>query len=218
LQDRLDDDGGDLVRVLLGEGSDSGSPGRQLRIVGRTVEPGRRLRSEHLLLQRTGEQRMHPVHRIAHAHRREGVAVVPAAHRQHPGSPVVATGNLILDRQLDRDLDRHRARVAEEHVLQRIRRDLHQPLGQPDRRLVRQPAEHHVTEVVHLILHGRVQHRSAVAVDHAPPGRHRVDRLDRPAGPVVELQAYAGRASDQPDRRRLGQRGVRMPEQFRVPL
>ena len=69
-------------------------------------------------------------------------------------------------------------------------------------RLVGQPAEHHVAEVVHLALHRRVQHRVPVAVDHAPPRRHRVDRLDHAAGAVVQLQPYAGRTADQPDRRR----------------
>ena len=55
----------------------------------------------------------------------------------------------------------------------------HQQLGQPGGRLVGQPAEHDVVHRGELAGDRRVEHRVAVPVDRGPPGRHRVEHLDR---------------------------------------
>ena len=80
--------------------------------------------------------------------------------------------------------------------------------SQADRRLVREPAEHHVRHPPQLLAHRLVQRRMAIAVDRTPPRRHPVDQL----APVGQPQAHALGGDD---RQRLGwrrgQRAVGMP-------
>ena len=71
----------------------------------------------------------------------------------------------VLQGHLDRDLHRDRARVAEEDVLELARRDRREQRAQFDRRLVGEPAEHHVRHARELRADGAVQHRVVVAVD-----------------------------------------------------
>ena len=79
--------------------------------------------------------RVHTAVGVAHAHRREGVAVVTPRQVSNrvleclPSPPV-------LQRHLHRDLDRHRARITEEHLVQPGRGDLDEPRGEFDRRAV----------------------------------------------------------------------------------
>ena len=171
-----------------------------------------RPRQKQLLGDQAWEQRVHPVDRVADAHRASGVAVISTAQRYEPPPLRTAHRGLVLHRQLQSDLDRDRARVHEEHVLERRRRKRHELLGERHRRLVREAAEHHVAEAGRLLAERGVQHRMAVAVDRAPPRTHRVDRLEAlPAG-VLKLQADAVGSQHRVGRRSV-QGGVRMPHQ-----
>ena len=76
---------------------------------------------EDLLRQHLAEHRVHPAHRVAHAHAAERVAVVAAADGQHPGPLGVPEAALVLQHHLQRDLDAHRAGVGEEDVLEPLR-------------------------------------------------------------------------------------------------
>jgi hypothetical protein len=138
--------------------------------------------------------------------------VVAAAHRQHPGALGPAGPALGLQHHLERDLDRHRTRVGEEHPVQPGRADLDQPLGETDRRCMGEAAEHHVREVVRLRGERSVEHRVVVAVDGGPPRRHPVDE----PGAVGQPQAYPVGAGHQSDRRRVGHRRVGVPEVLAV--
>ena len=143
---------------------------------------------EDLLGEHVGEHRVHAAHRVAHAHAAERVAVVAAADGQHPGPLGAADAALVLQHHLQRDLDADRAGVGEEDVLEPGRAELDQPLREPDRGLVGEPAEHHVGELGGLRGERRVEGRVAVAVDRRPPRRHPVDQL----GAVREPQPDAG--------------------------
>src|SRR5262245_5703391 len=134
LDDRLENDGRYLVVVAVEQRG-------ELIAVSRVVwvaEAGPWAWSEELLYEygaalvvsaplrggRAAEDVVHPGHWVAHAHRSEGVAVVAAANRQQPLLKGVAGLMPVLDGHLDSDLDRHRARVAEEHPAQRTGRDV----------------------------------------------------------------------------------------------
>jgi hypothetical protein len=216
LQHRFDDDRGELVGVPVHQRGDLVGPAGD---VG--VEAAGRPRREQLRGEHPGEHRVHAAHRVAHAHRPERVAVVGAAQCQHSGAPrcpaaggstTSAAALVVLQGHLQRDLDRDRSRVGQEDTLQAGGGDVDQPLAEADRGLVRQSAEHHVGHLVDLRPQGVVEVGVAVAVDGAPPGRHRVD--DLPA--VGQPEAYPLRAGDQLRHQRIGHRRVRVPQVLAV--
>ena len=173
LHDRFEDDGRHLVGVALQERShllevavleagaeDRGRPGRE------------ELRGEHV-----GELVVHAVHRVAHRHGGEGVAVVAAPHGEQAMAVGPAPPQPVLDRHLDGDLHRDRAGVGEEHPGQAVGDDLDEAPGQVDGGRMGQTAEHHVRHLVELADDRGVQRRVVVAVDRRPPRRHAVDEL-----------------------------------------
>ena len=143
-------------------------------------------RREDVLRQRALPHRVHPAVGVAHRHRAERVAVVAAA----PGQQRAPLAVPVLQDQLDRDLDGDGAGVREEHVVEPG--PVREPLREPDRGLVREPAEHHVRHAAELVADRLVDDRVPVAVDRAPPGRHPVDQL----APVGERQPDALRGDD----------------------
>ncbi len=183
LDDGLDDHRRQLVGVA----------GKQLdhmlcpRLVERSIEAVGGALGEDVLGKHAAEHRVHPADRVADRHRAERVAVVAAADREQASALGMADRALVLQSHLDRHLHRHRAGVGEEHVLQAIRRDLHQPLGKLHSRLMRQTTEHHVSHALQLLAHCRVQRRMAIAVDRTPPRGHAVDQL----APIGQAQTHA---------------------------
>ncbi len=153
---------------------------RQIPRVGRDIEADGWLVREDLGRQHPPPELMHAADRVAHGHRMECVAVIAPAPGHQPNLLRTPRRPPVLDRHLGGDLDGHGAGVREEHVAQRLRRHLHQPGGQPDRRLVGQAAEHHVAHLCRLGMQGGVQSGVRIAVDGGPPGGHSVDQL-RPA-------------------------------------
>ena len=209
LHDRLDDHRGHLLSVRLEQRAELRSVRLDARRALALAERGGEARREEVRREHAAEHLgVHAVDWVAHAHRAEGVAVVPAAHRQHARAPLHAPRPPELQRHLERHLDRHRAGVAQEDPLQRRRRHLGQPLAQLDRRPVRQPAEHHVRHSRHLVCHGCVQLGHRVPVHRRPPRRHAVDQLPT----VLKGQRHAGGALDCVARCWVGGARVGVPE------
>ena len=192
LEHRFDDHGGHLVGVRGIQRTGLALPGDQLGVVGRPVEAAGRSWGEDVLGQHPAEERVHAADRVGHRHRRERVAVVAPADREEPG-PRPPGREVPLQRHLHRDLDRHRARVGEEDVLEPVGGEVDEAPGEPDRRLVGQPAEHHVRHRAELAMGRVVELGHGIPVDRAPPRRHRVDDLTRPAVAVTQPQPDAVR-------------------------
>ena len=72
--------------------------------------------------------------------------MVAAAHGEE-ARPPLACREMELQRHLHRDLDRDRARVGEEDVLERFGREVDESTTQLDGRAVREPAEHHMAHL-----------------------------------------------------------------------
>ena len=80
--------------------------------------------------------------------------MVGAAQREDARAPRLPAPRSDLDRHLQRHLDAHRAGVCEEDVFEAVRCHRHEALRERDRRLVREPTEHHVRQRVELRLVG----------------------------------------------------------------
>ena len=210
LQHRLDDDGGERVGVRGVQGPGLTLPGDQLGVVRGAVDAAGRSRREHVLGQHAAEESVHAAQRVGHRHRREGVSVVAPAHREEPGAAPTCC-EVPLQRHLHRDLDRHRARVGEEDVLEAVGGKVEEPAGEADGGLVGQATEHHVGHRAELPLGRGIELGHGVPVDRAPPRRHGVDDLARLAVAVTQPQPDAVRRLHQV--RRLGREcgGVGVP-------
>ncbi len=97
-------------------------------------------------------------------------------------------------------------------MAQRLRRHLHQPGGQPDRRLVGQAAEHHMAHLCRLGMQGGVQSGVRIAVDGGPPGGHSVDQLGPAFDWPRQAQACPGRGFDEERLMCGGHRPIGMPD------
>ena len=210
LHDRLDDHRGQLVGVardeLAARRAAQRSSSARVEAVGRAL-------GEHVLGEHAGEQAVHAADRVAHA---------PSRRRCRRGSRRARSAGACARRC-------PRARWYCRHILIATSTETEpesakntrsrpagasstQALGQAHRRLVREPAEHHVRHALELLAHRRVERRVAVAVDRAPPRGHPVDQL----APVGELQAHALGRDDRQRRQRRGQRAVGMPDALAV--
>jgi hypothetical protein len=96
------------------------------------------------------------------------VAVVAARQADEVRAPPLAAGVVPLVGHLQRDLVRGRAAVGVEDAAQAVRRDLHQPPRQLDRRRVAEPQHRRVRNAVELRADRGVDPRMAVTVDVAP--------------------------------------------------
>ena len=126
-------------------------------------------------------------HRIAHGHRSEGVAVVPALQRNEQRALAFAAPRGCAVARLECDLDRGAAVVAEEGARQAIRRGRGQALGEHDGGLVRAAREEYVVELRGLGGERVDEARMPVAVQACPPRRDRVEY----ASAVGELEPRA---------------------------
>ena len=208
LHDRLEDDRRQLAGMAGGQLAHMRCPA----LVEPGAEAGGGQLREHVLRQSAGEMAVHAGDRVGQGHRSERVAVVAAPQRQQPRALGVPQRALELQAHLDRDLDRHGARVGEEHSLEPSRREREQALGQAQRGLVREPAEHHVGHARKLLARCRIELRVAVAVDRAPPRGHAVDQL----APIAETQARAARALHRQRVQGGRQRAIGMPNALAV--
>ncbi len=168
----------------------------------------RRQRDTHMFRQHAAKERMHALVRIAHRHGTGGVAMIAAAERDEAGARPLPAIAPELDRHLERDLDRDRARIGEEHPVEVARQHVHQAAREAQRRLVHQPAEHHVRHGFGLADHGGANMWMVVAVAGRPPRRHAVDQL----APVRDHDAAALGARDRERRRGRLHLCIRQPD------
>ena len=159
-------------------------PRRPLAQLVQGADDGRRLRGDPLHLEQERREGHEEGVGVAHRHRAEGVAVVAAFERhEDPALGLVSLG-VGLERDLQGDLHRGRAVVAEEGPGQPIRGHAGQLLGERDARLMGGPGEEHVIEALHLGPRRLHQPGLPVAVQGRPPGGDPVHQL----GPVIEHQ------------------------------
>ena len=117
-------------------------------------------------------------------------------------------GILVLHGHLRRDLDRNRTRVGEEDAVESGRRKGRELLRELNRRIVREPTEHHMTEPLGLPPNRLDDRRMIVAVRDAPPAGHRIHELPS----IGQLDRDAGRRLRELHRRRIPERGIGMPD------
>ena len=203
LHDGLHDHRGEFVGVL-----------GQLRLEGGDVVGvviSWHLRGEDLTGQDVGPQRVHAAVGVAHAHWREGVAVIAAAPRHQPVLLRAVETAPVLQGHLHGDLDRDRPGVAEEDGVESVWGDLHQQLSEAGSRFVGEATEHDVVHPGQLGGDRIVECGVTVPVHGCPPGTHGVEHLD---ALVVDdqRQRRPARPYGNDGRHRLGaERTVGMP-------
>jgi Histidine ammonia-lyase len=117
----------------------------------------------------------HGVIRVTDRHRAEGISVIAVAE----GEETLARFTFsvpVLQRHFHRHFDGHGAGIRQEHALQRIGGHRHQATAKVNRRLMGDPAEHHVRHLVNLRFHCGIQTRVVVPVNGRPPGGHPVNQ------------------------------------------
>ncbi len=182
LHQRLDDDAGDLLGVALQKHDPAPRCFPRSRGRSTTKCSGSSPRNSACM----------PLLRIAHRHRAGGVAVIAAPEGDEFRAPAHAAVEPVLHRHLHRDFDRDRAGIGEEHAVEIARQQRREPPRQRQRRLMHEPAEHHMRHLGKLPLDRRADVRVVVAVAGGPPRRDAVDQL----APVGEHDAAAVRARD----------------------
>ena len=206
LHQRLDDNAGDGVGAL----GEQLVERRRLRIVVRQID-------DVMLRQQAGEQRVHAAFGVAHRHGAGGVAVIAALEGDELPAPLHAAIDPVLRRHLERDFDRDRTGVGKEHAAEIARQQRGQPPRQRQRRLMRQPAEHHMRHLLELLGHRVPYVRLVIAVAGGPPAGDAVDQF----AAVGQHDARALRAHHR-QRRRCGLHlGIGQPdvlEAGRIPV
>src|SRR4051812_36395820 len=113
----------------------------------------------------------------------------------------------VLERLLERDLDRGRSRVRIEHARETCRRDVDERGRETDPRLVGQTEERRVRELRRLICERSIEHRMAMTMDVAPQRAHAIEI----SATILVDQERALTARDH-ERRPLRLLRERMPE------
>ena len=180
---------------------------------GDVAAGGRRSVGEELLREGVGEHRVHPVDRIGHAHRtrscRRGsrrAARACGCARGRPRPRWYCTA-ILSATSTETEPESAKKTCCSGSGVQ-----LHQAAAEVDGRPVGEPAEHHVAHRVGLAAYGVVEPRVPVAVDRAPPRRHRVDQRRAVGQPDPDALGVV----DQLHAVGCGHRGVGMPEVLAV--
>ena len=122
-------------RRFAGDGAEKGIQPRECGFVGRYLDdmmPG----------QCMAKSLVHRPFGIRDGHRAEGVAVIAVREAQEVALFGAAGVEPVLQGDLERDFDGDRSRIREEDASQTRWDDRRQPLGQHQRRLMSQTAEH----------------------------------------------------------------------------
>ena len=203
LEDRLADDGRDLVLVRLHRAQHR----REVRRVPFTAKRHGRLFGKEVVRHDVAKEHVHAIG-IRKRHCERGVAVVPALQRRELRAPRTPLRPLVLHGHLRGHLHGDRPRVREKHAVEARRRTCGEPLGQLNRRFVRETAEHDMAHPLALATNRLDDRRMVVSVRHAPPAG---DGVNQPP-PVGEFDLHALRRARHAHGRRILQRGVRMPD------
>ncbi len=134
--------------------------------------------------------------READAHRAQGIAVVGLDERDERRT-VLAAEPPVLQRELERDLDRRRTGIGIEDAGQAGRRELREAGGEQGGRRARETEQRRVRDPVELGADGGVDRGLAVPVDVAPERR---DAVQVPAAVGVDQVVALGRG----DHERVG--------------
>ena len=178
------------------------------------MERAGRLRQEILHRQAARKQAVHAFFRVAYRHGMPGVAVITRADGGETAAFALPYGVLVLQRHLHRHFHRHRAAVGIKHLVEGRRQQFQQQLREPHRRLVGEPAEHHMAHLRQLCGGRGVEARVVVAVQRRPPRRSAVHQPFA----VGQLDAATFRPCHDVHRLGVGHGGVGVPNVAAVDL
>src|SRR5690606_12293716 len=112
---------------------------------------------------------------VAYRHGRHGFAVVAVGERHEALLLRLAAVDPVVMAHLQRHLDAGGTVVGVEHLVQTVRGDLHQTLGQLDHRLMGAAGQHHVLQAVELLADALIDPWVAVGEYIDPPGADRIE-------------------------------------------
>ena len=145
---------------------------------------------------------------VAERHRTARVAVVATLERKKFALFRESARVLILHGHLRGNLHRDGTGVGEEHAIQPRRHERGQRLSQFDGRRMGEAAEHHVGKRLALAADRLDDGGMVVPVGNTPPTRNGI----RKRTPIRQRQLGTARRLHKTHRRRIAQRGIRMPD------
>ncbi len=176
LDERLDDEGGDLVVARGEDGAQRvGGFDRALDAAEALVVGVARGKGGHQALAQERRVCVAKDRHVGHAQRAHGLAVVAALQREEARFFRPAAIGPRVERHLERDLGRRGAVGSEEGVPERSGCEPGEPFGELDGAGMGEPGEHHVLEGVELFAQRRVDRRVRVAEEVDPPRAHRIE-------------------------------------------
>src|SRR5665213_3659783 len=122
------------------------------------------------------EGAVHALFRVAHRHRTQRVAVIGRLEADELAASGRAAIDPILQRHLERDLDRDRAGIGKEHMIEIVRQQARETAREIFRRRMRQAGQHDMRHDVELARDFGPDMRMVVAVAGRPPRRDAVDQ------------------------------------------
>ena len=165
LDDRFQDDGGHTVSTTL----EFRFEPCKLFVAAGFSETRGGPRRKRVLHQHVPKELVHSVHRIAHRHRGEGVAMVAPSDGQEAIATGFAPRDPILEGQFHGHLHGDRSRVREKDTFQSLRSQGHESFTQGDRGLMGETAEHDMRHALQLCPYGLFDVRMSIAVNRGPP-------------------------------------------------
>ena len=185
---RLDDDGGDGLGAMqrhqpLEIVGEFGAMRRQVlreRIAGEIMGVADMIDAGQM-----GRECTAVVDHAADRHAAEADAVIAALAADQTRARRLTGGALIGERDLQRGVDRFRARIGEEDTIESFRRDLGQPLGEIERNGVAHLERRREVQGHQLTLDGRGDLAAAMAGVDAPQSGRAVDHLAAVDGGVM---------------------------------
>ena len=128
---------------------------------------------------------------IAHLHSFESIPVIGMLQRQYHGTLYFFPVHIILQRNFKGNLYRNATRIREKAVIQILRQPTLELFGKFFCWLMGQTSQHYMSKFLQLCLNCLIEFRVFIAVDHTPPGGHRVNQLL-----VLGIQINAFRIDD----------------------
>ena len=210
LHDRLQDQRGDLVSLLLQQILQR----TDRLLLPRFGELHGRLWQEVLHRQTSRKQAVHTSDRIANRHGMPCIAMIPAADRRKTMFLRLPLRLPILNGHLHRYLYRHRAAIGIEDLIHRGRQQGQQLRTQLHGRFMGKAPEHDVAHLLQLRLGRRIEHGVIIPMHRCPPGRHPINQLCA----ICQGDRHALGLRYRINRQRINRRGVGMPQVIPIKL